>query len=95
MILPTLRLAYLLVNTVLIGMYMYMSIIQIRSANYCANTDDNISPTLSHSLNAKRADATCGRGSAQSYDPIDGWLDTYGDPMPWTSQATYGEYRWE
>lgn len=77
-------------------------LISPRSRNffaYEAGRDDttNSPPGLppreycSHCLNAKRADATCGRGSAQSYDPIDGWLDTYGEPMPWTSQATYVE----
>jgi len=47
----------------------------------------------SHCLNVKLATDTCGRGSAQSYDPnpVDGWLDTFGNPMPWISQATYVE----
>ena len=47
----------------------------------------------SHCLNAKLATETCGRGAAQSYDPnpVDGWLDTEGNPMPWISQQTYVE----
>ena len=41
-----------------------------------------------HCLNSKAADEICGIGNAGSYDD---WLDIQGNPMPWTSQATYVE----
>ena len=42
-----------------------------------------------HCLNKKAAQNLCSRGNASTL--YDNWKDVNGNPMPWTSQATYNE----